>query len=102
VQFAAPHGIPLEFVTWFRETCSRYFEFDLSAALPDDRLVEDLGMFDATWGDVDLDILEDYEKHYGTAFPRKRPQPIKTFGQFLDALWSHAQTHSPQIRRGLD
>jgi hypothetical protein len=35
--------IPLEFVSWFREACSECFEYDLSTALPDDRLVEDLG-----------------------------------------------------------
>ncbi len=47
-EFAAAHGIPLSFVAWYRDTCSKYFEYDLSAALPDDRLVEDLGFGDAT------------------------------------------------------
>src|ERR1039458_5139567 len=31
--FAADRGIPLDFVRWFRDTCSKYFEYDLSAAL---------------------------------------------------------------------
>ena len=38
--------MPLSFIAWYRDTCSKYFGYDLSAALPDDRLVEDLGFFD--------------------------------------------------------
>jgi hypothetical protein len=90
-RFAAPRGIPLDFVRWFREGCSGHFEYDLSAALPEDRLIEDLGMFDATWGDVDLDILEDYEHRYHTKLPQKGLEPILTFGQLLEVLWSHAK-----------
>ena len=80
--------MPLSFITWYRDTCSKYFGYDLSAALPDDRLVEDLGFFDATWSDADWDILEDYEAQFGC----KRPalEHITTFGQFIEALWSHA------------
>lgn len=86
-RFAASHGIPLSFVAWFRDACSKYFEFDLSAALPEDRLVEDLGLFSATWGDADWDILEDYEGRFGC----KRPplENVFTFGQLLQTLWSH-------------
>ncbi|MBM3861743.1 MAG: hypothetical protein FJ395_19130 [Verrucomicrobia bacterium] len=83
--------IPLDFIRWFREACSRYFEYDLSAALPDDRLVEDLGMYDATWGDVDWDILEDYEGEYDAKIPPDEQLGIKTFGQLLEALWLHTQ-----------
>ena len=92
--FTADRGIPLDFVRWFRDTCSKYFEYDLSAALPDDRLVEDLGMYDATWGDVDWDILEDYESRYDAKIPSDEQPRIKTFGQFLEELWSHAQKHA--------
>jgi len=90
-EFAAAHGIPLSFVAWYRDTCSKYFEYDLSAALPDDRLVEDLGFGDATWSDADWDILEDYEAKFGC----KRPplKHVKTFGQFLEALWLHSHAH---------
>lgn len=90
-EFAAPRGIPLSFVAWYRDTCSKYFEYDLSAALPDDRLVEDLGFSDATWSDADWDILEDYE----AKFHCKRPQleQVTTFGQFLEALWSYAHAN---------
>ena len=49
--------IPLDFVSWFRDMCSKNFELDLSAVLPSDRLFEDLGLHDATWGDVALDIV---------------------------------------------
>jgi hypothetical protein len=86
--FAEAQGIPLSFVIWYRDTCSKNFEYDLSAALPDDRLREDLGMFDATWGDVDLDIVEDYESHYGVKLITHPPQPITTFGQMMSGLWS--------------
>ena len=84
--------MPLSFITWYRDTCSKYFGYDLSAALPDDRLVEDLGFFDATWSDADWDILEDYEAQFGC----KRPalEHITTFGQFIEALWSHAHAHA--------
>lgn len=92
-RFAAGRGIPLDFVHWFRDACSKYFEFDLSAALPEDRLVEDLGMYAATWGDVDWDILEEYESLYGAKIPADEQSRITTFGQFLDELWSHA--HEP-------
>jgi hypothetical protein len=79
--------IPLSFVAWYRDTCSKYFEYDLSAALPDDRLVEDLGFYDATWSDADWDILEDYEGEFGCERPPL--EHVTTFGQFIDALWSH-------------
>lgn len=82
--------IPLDFVRWFRDACSRYFEYDLSAALPDDRLVEDLGLYDATFSDVDMDILEDYEAHYHAKIPDGGETRITTFGQFLRTLWSYA------------
>ena len=87
-RFAAPRGIPLRFVAWFRDTCSKYFEYDLSAALPDDRLTEDLGLFIATWGDTDWDIFEEFEGE----FHCKRPDggDMKTFGTFLEGLWSQA------------
>jgi hypothetical protein len=83
--------IPLDFVRWFRDTCSQYFEYDLSAALPDDRLIEDLGMYDATFGDVDMDILEDYEARYHAKIPDDGQTRIMTFGQFLRTLWLYAQ-----------
>ena len=88
-RFAAPKGIPLKFVAWFRDTCSKYFEYDLSGALPDDRLIEDLGLFEATWGDTDWDILEEYEGEFSC----KRPQSgdMKTFGALLEGLWTHAK-----------
>ena len=99
-RFAKDRGIPLHFVVWFRETCSRCFGYDLSAALPDDRLLEDLGARDATWSDLDLDILEEYKEYYGVPFPTEQRKPIRTFGELLDALWSHARDHSPRLRAG--
>ena len=87
--------IPLDFVRWFRDACSQHFEYDLSAALPDDRLVEDLGMYDATFSDVDMDVLEDYEARYHARIPDDGQTCITTFGQFLRTLWSYAQqTHA--------
>jgi hypothetical protein len=87
--------VPLDFVRWFRDACSEYFEYDLSAALPDDRLVEDLAMYDATFGDVDMDILEDYEARYHAKIPDDDQTRITTFGQFLRTLWLYAQqTHA--------
>lgn len=83
--------IPLDFVGWFRSACSESFDYGLSAALPDDRLVEDLGMYDATFSDVDMDILEDYEARYHAKIPDHEQRCITTFGQFLHILWLHAQ-----------
>ena len=83
--------IPLAFVSWFREACSQYFDYDLSAALPGDRLIEDLGMYDATFGDVDMDILEDYEARYGVKLPDKDQASITTFGELLRVLWLSTQ-----------
>jgi hypothetical protein len=82
--------IPLDFVRWFRDACSQHFEYDLSAALPDDRLVEDLGMYDATFSDVDMDILEGYEARYHAKIPDDEQTKITTFGQFLRIFWLHA------------
>ena len=91
-QFAEPLGIPLSFVAWYRDTCSEYFGYDLSAALPNDKLIDDLGLFEATWGDSDWDILEDYEAQ----FKCKRPllEDATTFGQFLEQLWVNAQKNT--------
>jgi hypothetical protein len=94
--------IPLEFVSWFRDTCSRYFEFDLSAALPEDRLVEDLGMYRATWPDVDWDILEDYGSRFKSGISSEEQPSIKTFGGLLRALWSHAHTNAAESGRRED
>lgn len=87
--------VPLGFVRWFRETCSRYFEYDLSAALPDDRLIEDLGLYDATFGDVDMDILEDYGARYRATIPDDEQTRISTFGQLLRTLWFYARKQPP-------
>ena len=95
-EFAAARGIPLSFVVWFRDTCSKYFEYDLSAALPEDRLVEDLGFGDATWDDADWDIIEDYEAKFGCKIPSL--DHVTTFGQFLGALWSHAHAYNAVYR----
>ena len=83
--------ISLDFVRWFRDACSRHFEYDLSAALPEDRLVEDLGMYDATFSDVDMDILEEYEARYHAKIPEDSRSRIATLGQFLQALWQYVQ-----------
>jgi hypothetical protein len=90
-RYGEANGISLEFVRWFRDTCSRSFEYDLSAALLEDDLVKDLGMFEATWGDVDWDILEEFEKQFGKKFVADKQKPIKTFGEFLQALWSQSR-----------
>jgi hypothetical protein len=87
--------IPLDFVRWFRDACSQYFEYDLSAALPDDRLVEDLGMYDATFSDVDMDIVEDYEARFGVKLPAEGGPSVITFGQLLERLWFYAQQGHP-------
>lgn len=91
-QFAAAKGIPLSFVSWFRETCSKYFGYDLSAALPTDRLVEDLGMYEATYSDIEMDIIEDFEAKYGTKLTITGKPEITTFGQLAEMLWSQVQT----------
>ena len=96
-RFAGTGGIPLQFIVWFRDTCSRCFGYDLSGALPEDRLVDDLGARDATWGDLDLDLLQEYQDYYGTPFPTEERTEIITFGELLNALWSHAREHSPRL-----
>lgn len=83
--------IPFSFVAWYRDTCSKYFDYNLSAALPSDRLVEDLGFSDATWSDADWDIVEDFEAKFRCNRPRL--DRIITFGEFLDALWSETHAH---------
>lgn len=88
-QFAAAQGIPLSFVAWYRDTCSKYFEYDLSGALPDDKLVDDLGFTKATWSDADWDIFEDFEFKYGCELPSL--ENIETFGQLMESLWLQAR-----------
>jgi hypothetical protein len=83
--------IPLSFVSWFRATCSTYFGYDLSAALPTDRLVEDLGMYEATFSDIEMDIIEDFEAKYGTKYTAPMQSEITTFGQLAEMLWSQAK-----------
>jgi hypothetical protein len=84
--------IPISFVAWYRDTCSKYFGYDLSAALPSDRLVEDLGFGEATWSDADWDIVEDFEAEFDCKRPRL--DHITTFGEFLAALWSQTHAHT--------
>jgi hypothetical protein len=95
-RYAGDRGIPLDFVRWFRNACSRHFEYDLSAALPGDGLVEDLGMCAATWADVEWDILEDCKQRYGGELPTGEQSRIATLGEFLEELWLNAQKPTVQ------
>jgi hypothetical protein len=96
-RFGAARGVPLDFVDWFRNMCSKNFEFDLSAALPDDRLFEDLGLHDATWGDVGLDIVEDFEERFSVKLPVEVSPRITTFGQLMEFLWTYAQEQTKSV-----
>jgi len=51
-------NIPLTFTAWVRKALSTYLGYDLTRAVPGDRLVQDLGLFEATWDDTDWDIFE--------------------------------------------
>ena len=96
-RFVAARGIPLDFVVWFRDMCAKNFEFDLSAAIPEDRLFEDLGLHDATWGDVALDIVEDFEERFTVRLPDEASPRIETFGQLLEFLWTYAQKQKQAV-----
>ncbi|MBM3881208.1 MAG: hypothetical protein FJ387_16045 [Verrucomicrobia bacterium] len=94
--------IPVEFVAWYRETCSRCFGYDLSGARPEDQLTDDLGMYRATFSDIDMDILEDYESRFGAQLPPEEQLEIGTFGDFLEKLWRHAQEPPPEENAAAD
>jgi len=86
-RYTQAYKIPIEFTSWYRETCSKCFEYDLSGALPDDRLVDDLGLYDATWGDTDWDILEEC----GIDLEDEGLKDIQTFGELLNYAWEKTQ-----------
>ena len=73
-------GIPSEFVASFRVRCSEAFGYQLDAALPGDRLVDDLGLYSATWSDTDMDILEAFDIQMKSV-PEDRLQQTETMGQ---------------------
>ncbi|RII25318.1 MAG: hypothetical protein CXR31_14060 [Geobacter sp.] len=93
-QYAASRDIPLDFVSWYRDALSYNFEYDLSAALPEDRLVEDLGMYEATYSDVDFDIFEDFENRFGKKLVLDGLEDISTFGELLEMLWQQSMCSS--------
>ena len=86
-QYSNEIGASLEFIQWFRSTCTNVFGYNLSSAIPSDRLIEDLGMYKATWGDVDWDLLEIFEGEYGLTVPETELSSAKTFGELLNTLW---------------
>ncbi|MAG55634.1 MAG: hypothetical protein CMJ83_05015 [Planctomycetes bacterium] len=82
--------IPPAFVSWFRKCLEECFEFNLSAAAPDCRLVEDLGMFDATWSDVTWDIDDAFESAFGFQIVHATGDDdpdIETLEDYLCYLW---------------
>ncbi len=89
--YAKTKGISLPFVTWFRDLCSDTFEYDLKGALLDDKLVDDLGLYEATWSDVDMDIFEDFEDKFGKKITSESLGNIVTFGDLLELMW-HQET----------
>jgi len=96
------YGIPIAFTSWYRDACSKYFEYDLRGALPDDRLVADLGLFDATWSDVDWDIMEDFEGEFGIKLEEEKLNDIQTFGELLKYAWERSQITEKQPNQSLD
>jgi len=68
-RFYSETTIPLTFTTWVRKALSKYFGYDLSRAVPDDRLVRDLGLYEATWDDTHWDIFEDFQGTFDTDLP---------------------------------
>jgi hypothetical protein len=88
-RFYSETTIPLTFTTWVRKTLSKYFGYDVSRAVPDDRLVQDLGLFEATWDDTDWDIFEDFQ---GTLdadlLHQDYLEKIVTLDDFIRIFWS--------------
>jgi len=71
-KFYPTADIPESFITWFRQSISNCWGFDLSQAVPTDRLAEDLGLGTATWNDTYLDIVEDLMDTYKVSMPESR------------------------------
>jgi hypothetical protein len=92
-EFYPTAEIPESFITWFRQSISKGWGFDLSQAVPTDRLVEDLGLGTATWNDTYLDIVEDLMDAYEVTMPDSKgllDKSISTLDDMLQLFWEHA------------
>jgi hypothetical protein len=92
-EFYPTAEIPESFITWFRQSISKCWGFDLSQAIPTDRLVEDLGLGTATWNDTYLDIVEDLMDAYEVSMPESRgllDKSITTLDDMFHLFWKHA------------
>jgi hypothetical protein len=90
-------AVPAAFVGWFRRSASRAFGFDLSAALPSDRLMEDLGLYEATWSDAEMDVDVDVECDFNVQIPddSARRKAIQTLGAWAEYYWDHISRQHP-------
>jgi hypothetical protein len=48
-------------------------------------------MYEATFSDIEMDIIEDFEAKYGTKYTAPMQSEITTFGQLAEMLWSQAK-----------
>ena len=88
-RFYSETSIPLTFTTWVRKVLSKYFRYDLSKAVPDDLLVQDLGLYEATWSDTDWDIFEDFQATFDADLPHQDDlEKIVTLDDFIRIFWS--------------
>jgi len=92
-EFYPDADIPENFISWFRQSISKWWELDLSRAVPSDRLTDELGLGVATWNDTYQDVVEDLMDSYGVTMPESREllyDPIATLDDMLRLFWKHA------------
>jgi hypothetical protein len=97
-EFYPTAEIPESFITWFRQSISKCWGFDLSQAVPTDRLVENLGLGTATWNDTYLDIVEDLMDAYEVTMPESQgllDKSITTLDDMFHLFWEYA-SRAPQ------
>jgi hypothetical protein len=88
-QFYSETNIPSTFTAWVRKAFSTYFGYDLTRAVPGDRLTQDLGLFEATWGDTDWDIFEEFQAVFDADLPNQDDlDKIVTLDDFIRIFWS--------------
>lgn len=88
-RFYSETSIPTTFTARVRKVLSTYFGYDLTRAVPGDRLVRDLGLFEATWDDTDRDIFEEFQVTFDADLPRQDDlDKIVTLDDFIRIFWS--------------
>jgi hypothetical protein len=96
-----PRAISPQTAEFVRERFSRYSGIDFTKVLPSDRVCEDLGFPHVTYGDWDLDLIEEFESAFGVRLNLTDVAKLRTVEDWMSFLEMERQRSSQMPRQNL-